>query len=348
MKRYKYVPGLPGVTLFSAVCNMENLKRAHKNASRGKKWYPEVKMIEQDLDKYLGTIMALLLGGEYHTSKYDIFFKRENDKMRKIYRLPYFPDRIVQWAILQVIAPILEKHFTNDTYSSIPGRGPLLCAQRVYNSMHFDWEKTRYCLKIDIHHFYPSINHDRLKEKYSKLFKDDKLLALIYEIIDSVPENEGVPIGNYLSQYSGNLYLSDFDHWIKEEQHVNDYYRYMDDMLFFSDSKEFLHELLYNIEKYLNEEKLTLKHNWQVFDTFSRSVDYCGYVMFHDHILVRKRIRDRYIDVVERCLRYGMTEHLRASYCSYRGWLEHSNTRNLFEKYGNILEAKYAYLKKAV
>ena len=346
MKRYGHVPGHPGVTLFSAVCDMGNLKLAHEHASHGKQWYPEVKMVNEDPDYYLKIIQNMIMNLTYKTSDYEVFNKKENDKIRKIYKLPYYPDRIVQWAILQVIAPILEKHFTTDTYSSIPGRGPLMCAHNVCTAMHNDVDGTMYCLKIDIRHFYPSINHDKLKEKYKRLFKDPDLLKLIFEIIDSVPEDEGVPIGNYISQYSGNLYLSAFDHWIKEVMGVKYYFRYMDDMVFFSDSKEFLRNLLDEINKYLANEFLELKGNWQIFETIDRGIDYCGYILYHDHVLVRNRIRDRYIDVVERCLRHGMSEHRRASYCSYRGWIEHANTHNLFAKYGDILEAKYVYLKK--
>ena len=102
-----------------------------------------------------------------------------------------------------------------------------------------DEENTRYCYKIDLHHYYQSINHEVLKQKFRKVFKDPELLWLLDEIVDSintateedlielslsgeieVDPNTGIPIGNYMSQYSGNFYLSSFDHWVKEELHV--------------------------------------------------------------------------------------------------------------------------------
>lgn len=334
MKRYKFVPGLPGVTLFSAVCSMDNLERAHKNASSNKGWYREVKMVNKNPEKYLKEIQDSLLNKTYHTSKYEIFERQENDKVRKIYKLPYYPDRIVQWALLQVIAPIIENTFTIDTYSSIPHRGPLICMKKLYNAVHTDFDNTMYCLKIDIHHFYPSINHDILKDKYARLFKDPDILWLIYEIIDSVNEDEGIPIGNYLSQYSGNFYLTAFDHWVKEIMGVKHYYRYMDDMVFLANDKCFLQNLLAEIVKYLDNEKLTLKNNYQIFNTDDRGIDFVGYVVHRDHVLIRKRIRNHYRSAVIRYSDTDITDSHLSSYSSYTGFLQHANTYNLQSKYG--------------
>ena len=221
MKRYKYLPGNPGVTLFAAICDYDNIKLAHENASRGKGFYKEVQMVNKDPDKYLKHIQYLLMTHQFKTSKYEIFERNEHDKVRKIYKLPYYPDRIVQWAILQIIGPIMERNFIFDTYSSIKGRGPLLCMQRIHKAAYYHYKNNsddmQFYLKLDVRKFYPSINHDILKQKYANLFKDDELLDLIYEIIDSVTPEEGVPIGNFLSQFSGNIYLSDFDHMMKEE-----------------------------------------------------------------------------------------------------------------------------------
>ena len=85
------------------------------------------------------------------------------------------------------------------------------------------------------------------------MFKDKDLLWLIDEIIDSTPGNIGIPIGNYLSQFSGNLYLSGFDHYVKEKLSVKHYYRYMDDIVIMATTKEELRALLSKIQAYLKE-----------------------------------------------------------------------------------------------
>ena len=106
--------------LFSKICDMDNLRKAHKNAKRGKGWYAEVKRIEKDLDHYLRRLQENLIEHRYHTSDYETFIRKEGNKEREIYKLPYYPDRICQWAILQVIEPYLLNSMTKDTYSAIP------------------------------------------------------------------------------------------------------------------------------------------------------------------------------------------------------------------------------------
>ena len=115
MKRYDH--------LFVKIYDIENLRKAHQHAKKGKGWYKEIIEIDKDPDKYLKQIQEMLINHTYHTSEYEIFYKKEGKKNRKIYKLPYFPDRICQWAILQVIEPCIINNLTADTYSAIPGRG---------------------------------------------------------------------------------------------------------------------------------------------------------------------------------------------------------------------------------
>lgn len=224
--------------IYSKIYDMENLRLAHKNARRGKGWYEEVKRVDANLDYYLNKLQKQLINHTYHTSKYTTFIKHDSGKDREIYRLPYFPDRICQWAILQVIGDYILKNLTSNTYSAIPNRGIHYGYKKMQKDIQNNKEKCKYCLKIDARKYYPSINHDILKSKYRSIFKDKELLWLLDEIIDSTEGDTGIPIGNYLSQFSGNFYLSSFDHWIKEEKHVDSYHRYMDDIVIFAETKE--------------------------------------------------------------------------------------------------------------
>lgn len=178
MKRYDH--------LFEKICDIENLRKAHKNAKKGKGWYKEVQEIDKDPDKYLKQIREMLINHTYRTSEYEVFYKDDGRKKRKIYKLPYFPDRICQWAILQVIEPCIVSNLTTDTYSAIPERGIHKGLTKLQAAMWNDPEECKYCLKLDARHYYQSINHNILKEKYSRMFNDNELLWLLNEIIDSI------------------------------------------------------------------------------------------------------------------------------------------------------------------
>lgn len=131
----------------------------------------------------------------YKTSEYNTY-KIYEPKERIIFRLPYYPDRITHHAIMNVMEPIWTKIFTRDTYSCIKDRGIYALVGKLKKDLRKDPEGTKYCAKMDIKKFYPSITHSILKEIIRKKIKDKSLLKLLDEIIDSA---EGVPIGNYLS-----------------------------------------------------------------------------------------------------------------------------------------------------
>lgn len=205
MKRYG--------NLFERVVEYGNLEQAFHNAARHKTRRSEVIEYGSHLEANLLQLQRELITGTYRTSEYKTFIIYE-PKERKIFKLP-FRDRVVHWAIMQVIEPIWLSNFTRDTYSCIRGRGihPLL--YKLRRDLKADPEGTRYCLKIDVRKFYPSIDHEIMKQVIRRKLKDARLLALLDGIVDSA-EN-GVPIGNYLSQFFANLYLSELDHIMKEE-----------------------------------------------------------------------------------------------------------------------------------
>lgn len=232
------------------------------------------------------------------------------------------------------IEDVFIKRFTKDTYSAIPKRGIHQALKRIGKEFKQDKENMVYCLKIDIKKYYPNINHEILKAKLQKVFKDKDLLWLLGEIIDSLPNGKGLPIGNYTSQYLANFYLSDFDRWVKEQKKIKHYFRYMDDMIFFSKSKQELWELLGSIRIYLKNEKLELKGNEQIFPVEKRGVDFVGYVIYPTHILLRKSIKEKMIFKMSKLKEQdSLTKSDQCSIGSYKGWLIHCDSKNLYKKY---------------
>jgi len=320
---------------------MDKLELAYKNAKRGKLRSYGVKLFEMNKEANLLQLQKDLLNLDFKTSVYNNFTLNEYGKDRLISRLPFYPDRIVHHLLMLELEGIWGKIFVRGTYACIKTRGIHDGLTRVKSDLQ-DIEGTKYCLKIDVKKFYPSIDHDILKSIVRKKIKDAKLLFVLDEIIDSAP---GVPIGNYLSQYFANLYLAYFDHYMKEVQQVKYYHRYADDIVILHSDKAYLHALLVNISDYFNQNlKLTVKRNYQIFPVKSRGIDYLGYKTFHTHVLLRKSIKQRMF----RSLKNVTKDKLPLKLAAYNGWMVHCNSRNLRNTINEMNEKRFGDLGIAV
>lgn len=307
--------------LYQKIYSIENLEMAEAIARKGKSKQPGIRLHELNREANIQRLHDQLKNKTYKTSDYTTFTIFE-PKERLIFRLPYFPDRITHHAIMNVLEPIFVSIFTINTYSCIKGRGIHAALRAVKKSLK-DTAGTKYCLKLDIRKFYPNVDHTILKQLLRRKFKDAELLWLLDEIIESA---EGLPIGNYLSQFLANFYLSYFDHWLKEEKRVKYYFRYADDLVFLSDNKPELHQLLADIRLYLSENlRLSLKDNYQLFPVEARGIDFVGYVFRHTHIRMRKRIKQNFARMISR-------NRNTKSIASYNGWASHCNSKHLIKK----------------
>ena len=316
--------------LFDKICTIENIEEADRKARKNKGIRYGILKHDLHPEKDNAELLESLLNGTYKTSKYSTF-KIYEPKERLIYRLPYYPDRIVHHAIMNIMEPIWKSIFIKQTYSSIKNRGIHACAKDVRFALDNFPKETRYCLKLDIHKFYPSIDHEILKKIIRIKIKDNRLLKLLDDIIDSAP---GVPIGNYLSQFFANLYLAYFDHWVKETLRCKFYFRYADDIVIMGNDKGLLNLTLLNINYYLTTKlKLELKPNYQIFPVDSRGIDFVGYKFYHSHTLLRKSIKvkiNRLLDRYERG--YIALSKLKISMQSYFGWLKYCNSKHFLQK----------------
>lgn len=329
--------------LYAQIYDPVNIKVAFENAIRGKSNIRTIKEISKNPDPYLQEIHDILKEERFVNGRYNTFELKERGKDRVIHSLPFFPDRIIHHAIVQICGPIWIKSFIRDTYASIPGRGIHDGVRRIKRIMPQceGW----YALKCDITKFYPSVDHTILKGLLSKQIKDKSLLQLFDTIIDSAP---GIPIGNYLSQYFGNIALSPFDHWIKHHKKIKYYYRYCDDFVIIMQDKHHLHELRIEAEAKLKELKLLLKRNWQVFPISSRGIDFLGYRFWPHKTLVRRTTIQRFKERLK-IKRMTLNETIRLVQVtgSFKGWLRYADSDRLINKY--VLPSKSRvrnYLRK--
>ncbi len=307
--------------IYHRICSIENLELADSIARKGKLKQPGVILHDKNREQNIMKLHKMLKQKTYRTSTYTTFTIFE-PKERLIFRLPYFPDRITHHAIMNILEPIFVSTFTADTYSCIKKRGIHAAANAVKTALK-DIAGTRYCLKLDIKKFYPSIDHEILKNLLRRKFKDRDLLWLLDEIIEST---DGLPIGNYLSQYLANFYLAYFDHWLKQVKHVRYYFRYADDLVILADNKPYLHGILSEIRQYMLQElKLTVKDNYQIFPVDSRGIDFVGYVFRHTHTLLRKSIKKNFARMLTK-------KKNNQSIAGYYGWAAHCNSKKLLNK----------------
>lgn len=314
--------------LYSKITDIENLQLAYHKARKGKSWQKAIKDFERNTEKNLLDIRESLINKTFHTSPYKTGVIYE-PKEREIYILPFAPDRIVQHALMNVIEPIWESFFIYDSYACRIGKGIHAASKRTMECVR----KTRYCLQCDVAKFYPSVKHNILFEIIQKKLKCKDTLWLISDIIYSFEGGQNVPIGNYTSQWFGNLYLNELDQYIKQEHKIKHYLRYCDDFLLFHDDKKYLQRIAVTIKDFLIKNlELTLK-KCSLFPV-SQGVDFVGYRHFRKYVLVRKstakRVQKR-LKNLPQALKEGQItfEQFRSSLASTKGWLKWANAHNL-------------------
>ena len=323
--------------LWKHITDLETLKGAHHLAKRGKSHYASVKEVEKDVEGHLMRLQQDLLNKTFTTGEYIIEDRMEGGKMRRIYKLPYYPDRIVQHALMSAVGPIFRRSLIRDTFQSLPNRGTSDARRRVQKMMKADPQG--YALKMDIRQYYPSVNNDKLKALVRRKIKCKDTLWLIDNIIDS---RDGLPIGNLTSQYLGNIFLYQFDWWVKQLLKVNYYYRYCDDLVLFSNDKAQLRDWRQKIESCLNEMGLDIKPTWQIVDTKKQGVDFVGYLFQPHQTRLRKTIAQRFVEHARKSKRKLVTAKKAIDGLSaYKGWVMRCNAKQLWRT--NVTRRLAAY-----
>lgn len=250
--------------LWPQIIDFENLLQAARQAQQSKRYRPNVLAFNYNLAEELLQLQRELKQKTYQPGKYRTF-SIYDPKPRMISAAPY-RDRVVHHALCNVIVPPLERTLIADTYANRTGYGTHRALKRF---VHFV-RTSRYVLQCDIRKYFPSLDHEILKAMVRRKIKCSDTLWLIDTIIDGsnpqgaemeyfpgddlltpLEHRKGLPIGNLTSQFFANLYLSGFDHFVKEELKVRKYLRYVDDFALFSDDRDFLAEARGAIEGYL-------------------------------------------------------------------------------------------------
>ena len=274
--KIKYSYNDKNTTLYEELCSMDNICNAIKKSMEGKRGYYEVVKLRKNQDKMKRTIdeiKYMLENKTYEPKGYRIKTIYE-PKKRKIYTTKIIPDRIVHHAVMNVLEPYFIDIISKSAYSCIPGRGTHMATLKVREYT----KRYKYYLQLDIHKFYPSINHKVLYKQLEEMIEDKDVLWFLKKIIYSVDGGVNIPIGNYPSQWFGNLYLKPIDDLITYDLKLK-FVRYCDDIIIFGNNKNELKNALIRIKEELkNKLHLTLSREW-LYKT-SQGIDSLGFITY--------------------------------------------------------------------
>ena len=270
-----------------------------------------------------------IASGTFHVTKKDIEEKDiiEAGKLRHIQFFKKLKNSIAVHAIMSVVDKHLKKRFIRTTSASIKNRGMHDLMKYIRRDMQKDPEGTRFCYKFDISKFYESVNQDFVMYSVHRVFKDKKLIAMLDNFVRIIPQ--GISIGLRSSQGLGNLLLSVYlDHYLKDRYGVRHFYRYCDDGVVLGKSKAELWEIRDAVHEQLEQIDLKVKANERVFPV-DEGIDFLGYVIYPDHVLLRKRIKQKF---ARKMHEVKSKKRRRVLIASFYGMAKHADCIMLFNK----------------
>jgi len=340
--------------LYEQIIDYENLWNAYLNARKNKRFRGEVLEFSHNVEENLIEIQNELINKTYKVGKYREFYVFE-PKKRLIMALP-FRDRVVQWAVYQLLHPLFDRQFIHDSYACRKDKGTQRAADRVQY-----WErklvrshKKPYYLKLDMSKYFYRIDHDVLINILERKINDDDLLWLLSIIIRSedtkfgIPIGDhfyeedrlsdiGMPIGNLLSQLFANLYLNELDQYAKHDMRLHYYIRYMDDVVILHQDKNELHRILQEIEVFLSIELKLQLNNKTAIRPIKDGLDYVGFRIWPTHRRLSKqtakkmKVRLKYL---KNAFARGEVnaDEVHSTLMSYLGMMQHADCYNLKSK----------------
>ena len=342
--------------VFDTIFSMDNLYLALEDASKGRRYNRDVLIYNLDSWALLNELRQEVLNGTYKIDRYFIFYIYE-PKKRMIMSIS-FRHRIIQWAIYRVINPMLIKGYIEDSYGCIPGRGSLSAMNRLKYWLEQVSRKDGqwFYLKLDISKYFYRVSHRVLKKILAKKIKDQRLLDVLYGIIDcehtpfglppgcspgDVPLEKrlydvGMPIGNLLSQVFANLYLDALDQFCKRVLRIHFYIRYMDDVIILGNDKMQLRFWKDQIERFLLEELELNLNKKTCIRPISQGIEFVGYRLWADRVVIRKstslRIKRALKGMAVKYSNYEVTmQDVTDTLQSYLGMLEHCDSDALIK-----------------
>lgn len=342
--------------MYSQLVSWENLLLAYRKASRGKRGHASVAAFEHRLEDNLLALQRELQTQTYLPGGYASFYI--HDPKRRLISAAPFRDRVVHHALCNLIEAIFERSFIFDSYANRMGKG----THRALNRCQQFARRHAFVLQCDIKQYFPSIDHALLRDALARKISDVQVLWLIERILASgvgvlsetydvvyfrgddlfaALRPRGLPIGNLTSQFWANVYLNEFDHFVKRELRCAAYVRYVDDFLLFADSKTFLWEWHRAVNERLAQLRLTL-HRGAHPRPVNEDIPFLGFQVFPERRRLKRRKGIHFVRALrERANAYARGEiTLTELTASVQGWVNHT-------RYANTVGLRKAILHSA-
>lgn len=295
---------------------------------RGKRQKKDVAEFSLHLTDNILILHQELLEKTYKHGNYSAF-KISDPKPRDIHKATV-RDRLLHHAIYRILYPYFDRIFTFYSYSCRKEKGThraISCFRKYGRKISQNDTRTAWILKGDIKKFFANIDHAILKEILGKYINDENAMWILSEIIDSFRASSvtkvGLPLGNLTSQLFINIYMNEFDQFLKHKLKVKYYIRYADDFVIFSDNKSYLEDQIPKISDFLEKRlKLTLHPNKLFIKTLNSGIDFLGWVHFPHHRVLRTSTKRRMFYNLKRV-------SIKEVVASYLGLLRHGNTYKL-------------------
>lgn len=283
----------------------------------------EMRLMENILLLHGDLVQKIYMHGGYEA------FTISDPKRRDIHKASV-RDRLLHHAIYRRLYPFFDKTFIDDSYSCRNNKGTHKAIKRFEifgRKVSRNYTKTCWVLKCDIRKFFASINQEILLAILSEYTKDESIIWLLERVIlsfESTCEGKGLPLGNLTSQLLVNIYMNEFDQFVKHKLKAKHYIRYADDFVFLHQDKKYLESLIPKISEFLGVHlKLTLHPDKLFLKTLASGVDFLGWVHFPKHRVLRTVTKKRMLKRLKE--REGKIE----TFQSYLGLLRHGNTGKL-------------------
>jgi len=318
--------------MYDSIISLDNLLIAWQEFLCGKRNKKDTQEFGRHLMKNIISLHKDLKERAYIHGRYE-GFKLSDPKPRDIHKSSV-RDRLLHHAIYRILYPYFDKRFIHDSFSCRLGKGTHKANERFkYFTRKVSKNNTRICwiLKCDIRKFFANIDHEILMQILDKHIVDRDTVWLLGRVIESFNtkgrDDVGLPLGNLTSQLLVNIYMNEFDQFVKHQLKELYYIRYADDFVFMSDSKSNLEELKLKISTFLeNNLKLSLHPDKLFIKTLSSGLDFLGWVHFPKHKVIRTATKKRmFRSLVKKA---GKREIVQ----SYLGLLKHGNTEKIKQK----------------